>query len=429
MFGNSSPVLEHQECIMDFEDTASEAAFRRAARTWIDENAPSHLTLQLKLATYVAEAISNPLIESKSWQKKKARSGWACLHWPKEYGGRGGTQMERVIWAQEEGVYRALSTMFEIGQGMCGPTLMSWGADALRLKHLPRIASGEEIWCQLFSEPAAGSDLAGVRTRAEGGSGADWIVNGQKTWTSDAQYADFGLLLARTDTAVPKHKGLTMFFVDMRAPGVDVRPIKQINGGASFNEVFFSNLRVPDSQRLGAVGQGWEVALTTLMNERLSIAVGMPTGFEHVMELCLRETQHGRAIDDRGIRTRLANLVVRASGLKYVGMRAVSALSRGEIPGPENSIGKLVAASIVYEVAELAMDIQGALGVITGPSNIFGAGRFQAQFLEAPAARLAGGTDEILRNVIAERVLHLPGDIRVDRDIPFRDIATHAKKK
>jgi alkylation response protein AidB-like acyl-CoA dehydrogenase len=227
------------------------------------------------------------IAESKAWQKKKRDAGWACLQWPKEYGGRGASPIERVIWQQEEGVYGKLAGIFLIGQGMCGPTLMAFAEERHKQRFLPPLASGEEIWCQLFSEPVAGSDLAGLRTKAEK-DGDHWVINGQKIWTSGAHYSDHGILLTRTDPNVAKHDGLTMFFFDMKSPGIEVRPIKQVNGQSGFNEVFFTDLRIPDHQRLGAVGQGWKVSLTTLMNERLSIGAGMPTGFPELLDFCCR---------------------------------------------------------------------------------------------------------------------------------------------
>lgn len=417
---------------MNFDDTPEEAGFRQQARAWIDANAPKQLEAELKQAGFATSGIRSmdPLEASKAWQKKKAEGGWACLHWPVEYGGAGATPIQRVIWGQEEGVYGKLSSPFLIGQGMCGPTVMAWADEAHKRRVLPPLASGEEIWCQLFSEPAGGSDLAGLRTRAEpakDGSG-DWIVNGQKIWTSGAQHSDWGLLITRTDPNVPKHKGLTMFFLSMKTPGVEVRPIKQANGASGFNEVFFTDVRIPDSQRLGAVGQGWEVSLTTLMNERLSIGSGMPTGFPELFDYCLNATVDGQpAVDDRATRARLAQFAVRASGLKYTGMRAISALSKGETPGPENSIGKLVAGSMMQDLAMFALDLQGEAGVLAG-DEADAAGRFQAMLLRSPATRIEGGSDEILRNIIAERVLGLPGDIRVDKDVPFRDIPTSGRR-
>jgi acyl-CoA dehydrogenase len=316
---------------MDFEDTKEEAAFRTKVRKWIDANAPKHLENELKSASFGSNGVvsEDPIKAGKAWQKKKAEAGWACLHWPKEYGGAARTPIERVIWSQEEGPYAALTGVFTIGHGMCGPTVMAWASEEHKRELLPPLASGEHVWCQLFSEPASGSDLAGLRTRAvkaDDGSG-DWIINGQKIWTSGAQYSDWGLLITRTDPDVPKHKGLTMFFLRMDSPGVEVRPIKQANGQSSFNEVYFTDVRIPDSQRLGEVGQGWEVSLTTLMNERLSIGSGMSTGFPELFRFCMEAEIDGKpAVEDSGVRSKLAQFAVRQSGLKYTGMRAISAL-------------------------------------------------------------------------------------------------------
>jgi acyl-CoA dehydrogenase len=418
---------------MDFEDTPQEAAFRAEARAWIAANAPRHLEAELKRASFGSSAVASedPLAAAKAWQKKKAQAGWAVLHWPKEYGGGARTPIERVIWGQEEGVFGALSGPFIIGHGMCGPTVMAWANEEHKRRLLPPLASGEEIWCQLFSEPAGGSDLAGLRTRAvpAGDGSGDWIVNGQKIWTSGAQHSDWGLLITRTDPDVPKHKGLTMFFLRMDTPGVEVRPIKQANGASGFNEVYFNDVRIPDSQRLGAVGQGWEVSLTTLMNERLSIGSGMSTGFPELFRFCMEAEIDGRpAVDDANVRSKLAQFAVRQSGLKYTGMRAITALSKGETPGPENSIGKLVAGATMQDLAMFALDLQGESGVVwdeTSPQN----GRFQAMLMRSPATRIEGGSDEILRNIIAERVLGLPGDIRVDKAVPFKDIPTSGRSK
>ena len=416
---------------MDFNDSPEEAAFRTRVREWIDRNAPKHLEPELRRATFGSHGVvsEDPLAAARAWQKKKYDAGYACPQWPKEYGGGGFTPIERVIWTQEEGPFASLSGPFGIGHGMCGPTMIAWASEEQKRHHLPPLASGEEIWCQLFSEPASGSDLAGLRTRAErapDGSG-DWIVNGQKTWTSGAQHSQWGLLLTRTDPDVAKHKGLTMFFLDMGSPGVEVRPIKQANGASGFNEVFFTDVRVPDAQRLGAVGQGWQVSLTTLMNERLSIGSGMPTGFPELFAYCMEARVDGEpAVDDRMVRSRLASFAVRASGLRYTGMRAITSLSKGQAPGPENSIGKLVAGSTMQELAMFALDLQGQAGVLTGEDQE-ASGRFQAMLLRSPATRIEGGSDEILRNIIAERVLGLPSDIRVDKDVPFRDIPAKAR--
>src|SRR3954452_21818863 len=263
---------KNEEVRMNFDDTPQEAAFRETARKWVEANAPKEFLAELSKSSLGRIRLANHDIVDvgKAWQKKKAEGNWACLHWPKEYGGRGATPIERVIWQQEEGVYGKLTQPFQIGEGMCGPTVMAFGSEDAKRRHLPKLAAGEEIWCQLFSEPSAGSDVAGLRTRAEK-KGDNWVVNGQKIWTSGAHYSDYGLLITRTDPNVPKHKGLTMFFLDMKSKGVEVRPIKQANGMQEFNEVYFTDVVIPDSQRLGAIGEGWSVSLTTLMNERMSI--------------------------------------------------------------------------------------------------------------------------------------------------------------
>ncbi|MGF6601305.1 alkylation response protein AidB-like acyl-CoA dehydrogenase [Paraburkholderia sp. GAS448] len=417
---------------MDFSDTLAEADFRRRAREWIDANAPSHLDAELLKASFGHSGVTSedPILASKAWQKKKAQGGFACLQWPKEYGGAGLGPIERVIWNQEEGIYTALSRLFNIGHGMCGPTMIAWADEVHNRRLLPSLASGEQIWCQLFSEPSAGSDLAGLRTRAApmpDGSG-DWIVSGQKVWTSGAHYADYGLLLTRTDSNLPKHKGLTMFFVDMRSEGIEVRPIKQASGNSDFNEVYFTDVRIPDSQRLGAVGQGWEVSLTTLMNERLSIGSGMPTGFPELFRYCMNAQLDGHpAIDNPMVRARLASFATRANGLKYTAMRSITALSKGQLPGPENSIGKLVAGTTMQELAMFALDLQGPAGVMTNADEAASGGRFQAMLMRSPGTRIEGGTDEILRNIIAERVLGLPSEVRVDKSIPFSEIPTRGR--
>jgi|OpeIllAssembly_1097287.scaffolds.fasta_scaffold18245_5 alkylation response protein AidB-like acyl-CoA dehydrogenase len=418
---------------MNFDDTPEEARFRAEARAWIQAHAPKHLLPELELAGFGQPALrsGDVIAASKAWQKTKADAGWACLHWPVEYGGRGASPIERVIWQQEEGPYAKLAGIFIIGQGMIAPTLMAYAAEPHKRRYLPPLASGEEVWCQLFSEPAAGSDLAGLRTRAErvgGDSGDEWVINGQKIWTSGAHYSDFGMILTRTDPAVAKHDGLTMFFLDMKSPGIEVRPIKQVNGQSGFNEVYFNDVRVPDHQRLGSVGQGWRVSLTTLMNERLSIGAGMPTGFPELLEFCRTfDTGDGLAIDNPAVRSKLATWAVRTSGLKYTAYRSISALSKGQTPGPENSIGKLVAGTTLQEIAAFALDLEGASGVLVDAAQPSASARFQAMLLRSPATRIEGGTDEILRNIIAERVLGLPADMRADRGMPFNQIPTRSR--
>src|ERR1700687_1343472 len=410
---------------MDFNDTPDEATFRKEVRAWLDANATRKS--DDKQSFRARNDDPELLKKAKEWQDKKAKAGYARITWPKEYGGRGGSAILQVIYQQEEANYLVPLGFFDIGLGMCIPTMMAYAAPEHLKRYVKPALHGQEVWCQLFSEPAAGSDVAGIRTSAER-DGDGWVINGQKVWTSGAHYSDYGLLITRTDPNVPKHKGLTMFFLDMKSPGVEIRPIKQANGMQEFNEVYFTDVNIPDHQRLGAVGDVWNVSLTTLMNERMSIGSRLATGFPEMFDFCSNlMTDDGLAIDDRATRSKLAGWAVKASGLKYTSYRAISALSKGERPGPENSIGKLVAGSMLQDIAMYAMDLEGAAGVFTGDAEEEARGQFQQMLLSSPSMRIAGGTDEILRNIIAERVLGLPGDIRVDKDVPFNKIPTKGR--
>ena len=400
---------------MDFNDTPEEARFREEASSWLAENAP----------TDDAFRALTPLQQAKVWQKQKYDAGWACLGWAPDFGGRGASAIEEVIWRQEESQYDLPANFFLIGQGMIGPTLMAWASDEDKARFLPPLASGEEVWCQLFSEPAGGSDLAALRTRAER-EGDGWVINGQKIWTSGAHYSDYGVIVVRTDPTVPKHKGLSYFYVDMKAQGGEVKPIKQLTGDSDFNEVYFTDVRVSDSQRLGEVGQGWQVSLTTLMNERA--AIGGSFGQMDVslaMSVAEEVEIDGRpALEDAAVRARIANWYVQEAGLKYTGYRSLTALSRGALPGPENSIGKLVGAPKMQAMSSYLMDLLGASGAIADESLAAKAGIIQRAYMGAPGLRIAGGTDEIMANIIAERVLGLPQEPRLDKGIPFNEVPT-----
>jgi len=400
---------------MDFNDTPAEARFREEAVAWLNNNVP----------TDEAFWALTPLEQAKLWQKRKYDDGWACLGWAPEFGGRGASPIEEVIWRQEETRYELPTNFFLIGQGMIGPTLMAWATADDKARYLPPLASGEEVWCQLFSEPAGGSDLAALRTRAEP-DGDDWIINGQKIWTSGAHYADYGVIVVRTDPTLPKHKGLSYFYIDMRAPGVEIKPIKQLTGDADFNEVYFTDVRVSDGQRLGEVGQGWQVALTTLMNERAAIGGGIGKMDVDLAVAIAQDVElDGQpAIDNAAVRTRIADWYVQEAGLKYTGYRSLTALSRGALPGPENSIGKLVGAPKMQAMASFLMDLLGASGAISDETLAVKAGIIQRSYMGAPGMRIAGGTDEIMANIIAERVLGLPQEPRLDKGIPFTDVPT-----
>jgi alkylation response protein AidB-like acyl-CoA dehydrogenase len=407
---------------VDFSDTPTEAAFRAEARTWLEKNADPKGGAFETWQTRYAEA--EGLARAKDFQRRKADAGLAGITWPREYGGRGGSAIEQVIWSQEEANFLVPRGYFEIGLGMCMPTLFAYASEEQKRRYPPRALTGEEIWCQLFSEPAAGSDLAGLRTRAVR-EGDEWIVNGQKIWTSGAHRADWGILVTRSDPSAPKHKGLTFFFLDMRSPGIEIRRIKQISGQSNFNEVYFTDVRIPDSQRLGAVGGGWGVAITTLMNERLTSGETRGPDFDEVFSLSRRlHLEDGPAIEDAAVRERLADWYVRRQGLRWARFRVMTALSRGETPGPENSIGKLVSAAQAQDIAAFAMDLLDMGGAVLDPDIAPMKAAFQEALLYTPGGRIAAGTDEILKNIIAERVLGLPADVRIDKDVRFSDLPT-----
>ena len=406
---------------MDFKDSPQEAEFRAEVRKFLDAHAPLR-TSSTESAYAGASSDAERVAIAKRWQALLAEHGWACIAWPKAFGGRDATPIESVIWNQEVSRYVTPDGLFIIGQGMCAPTLMAYGNDAHKAKHLPKIASGEEVWCQLFSEPVAGSDLAGIKTRAVR-DGDKWIINGQKVWTSGAHYSDFGLLITRTDPSQPKHKGLTMFFLDMKTPGVEVRPIKQINGNQDFNEVYFTDVVIPDSQRLGGEGDGWKVALVTLMNERLAVGGGLSNSVMDVFKATqTQEYGDELAIEDHAVRDRLADWYCRESGLKFTSYRMITALSRGQDPGPEASISKVVVAANNNQSANFALDMQDYGGILDDDALSGFGNQFQRQFLRSPANRIEGGSDEILRNIIAERVLGMPADMRPDKNVPFAEI-------
>jgi len=354
------------------------------------------------------------------WQKKKYDAGWAMIHWPKEFGGIGATPIERIIWAQEESKFNVPKGVYEIGLGMAGPVMMEYATDKQKERYLPPMAEGKEIWCQLFSEPSAGSDVAGLRSKAVQ-DGKNWIVNGQKVWTSGAHFSDFGILVVRHDPGLEKHKGLTFFFVDMKSPGIEVKPIKQLTGGSSFNEVYFNDVVIPDSQRLGEIGDGWKVAITTLMNERLAVGDADGVDANEAFELAKKHDKDGeQLIDNNAVRESIADWYCEASGLKNTKLRTMSALSRGDTPGPEASITKIVSANKLQAIGNFGMDSSDMSGMLMDEESDFI--KFQMAWMGAAGLRIAGGTDEILKNIIAERVLGLPQEARADKGLAFKDI-------
>ncbi|PLW70582.1 acyl-CoA dehydrogenase family protein [Pseudohalioglobus lutimaris] len=402
---------------MDFEDTPEQAQFRADVVAWLDANARRRTDNLLR-----GMEGEQAFLEAKDWYARKAAAGFACLTWPREYGGAGLTPLHDVIWAQEVAKYETRDAQFVIGIGNCGPAIMHFAEEAAKLELLPRMASAEDVWCQLFSEPSAGSDVAGLRTRAER-KGDDWILNGQKIWTSGAQHSDYGVVLTRTDPTVSKYRGLTMFMIDMRQSGVEVRPIKQMDGGQHFNEVFFNDAVVPDNYRLGEVGGGWTGALTVLMSERLAISGVQPTGFPQFLDLVKSLELNGEPIaNDPIVRERLATWYSQYAGLQAANKRMLTAVAKGGVAGAEASLGKLVGAVMNQEIANFACQLFGQAGIIQEDELSPEQAHFQKTVLFSPGVRLAGGTDEVMRNILAEQVLGLPQEPRADKGMAFQDI-------
>jgi acyl-CoA dehydrogenase len=307
--------------------------------------------------------------------------------------------------------------VFAIAIGMVGPTILAHGTDEQRQRYLPAMLRGDEVWCQLFSEPEAGSDLASLATRAVL-DGDEWVATGQKVWTSVAERAEWGILLARTDLDVPKHAGITYFLLDMRTPGIEIRPLRQMTGHAHFSEVFLDDVRVPAANVLGGVGDGWKVAQTTLASERTAIAGG--SGGADPPGLAALARQLGKG-DDPLVRQAVVEAHLRGELLRYLRLRAQTALSQGRRPGAETSVMKLAYARFMQQMTNAAMHVQGATAMLAGDELPAG-GVWTTKFLHAPSLRIAGGSDQVQANIIGERVLGLPAEARVDRDVAFRDL-------
>jgi alkylation response protein AidB-like acyl-CoA dehydrogenase len=403
---------------VDFNDTEPEAAWRAECRSWLD----THVA-QLAAPSRPRAALGSPeyLTRARQWQALKFDGGFAKVAWEPEYGGRNGTAMQQVIFNQEEAQHDVPGEAFVIGLGMIAPTLRAVGTEQQKSRYLTRLLRGDDIWCQLFSEPGAGSDVASLATTATL-DGDEWVINGQKVWTSGAQYSDYGEIVCRTNAEAEKHRGITAFIVDMRAPGVTIKPLRQMNGGASFNEVFFDEVRVPHDHVLGDVDQGWSVAITTLMNERVAIGSGGGGGQRaSVHDMITLARQHGRNADAL-VRQKLADLYIRSRIQRFLGMRSLTAASQGRVPGPEGSIGKLSGARLITAMGEVAVELAG-VGATAGAGDDY---RWHEPLLGSPAAHIAGGSDEVMKNIIGERVLGLPGEPRVDKGVAWRDVPRSA---
>jgi alkylation response protein AidB-like acyl-CoA dehydrogenase len=367
-------------------------------------------------------------VDYNDWCARLGAAGWATPTWPREYGGAGLDPSQARVVNEVLGQYKVPRSFNIIGIGMGGPTIMQWGTPEQAKQWLPPMAQHKEIWCQLFSEPGAGSDVAGLSTRAVR-DGDEWIVNGQKVWTTLAHMARWGMLVTRTNPDVPKHKGMTYFIVDMHSPGVEVRPLKQITGDAEFNEVFFTDVRIPDANRIGDEGQGWSVATETLMNERVALSGAGSAGGDNVgggpVDALIAEAKRIGAWDDPTLRDRLVQAAIDGRVIKVTNLRAAAARKGGKRAGPEGSITKLFQAEYNQRLQNLAVDVLGSRAMAWAADDE-GAGAHVRGFLRSRANTIEGGTSEVMRNILGERVLGLPKEPQVDRDIPWKDVKRSA---
>jgi alkylation response protein AidB-like acyl-CoA dehydrogenase len=389
---------------MDLTLSPSEEEFRDEVRSWLQENHPGP----------EPEGSLDEVMKFRGeWQLKLHAAGWAGISWPKEYGGRGATLIEQAVFVDEATRQEAPSPANVLGLAMGGPVVIAHGTDAQKQRYLEPILTGEEIWCQGFSEPESGSDLASLKTRAVK-DGDEWVVTGQKVWTTFAQYAKWCMLVARTDPDAPKHQGLTYFLMDMEQDGVEAKPLVQITGEGEFNEVFIEEARIPDENVVGEVGNGWSVAITTLMNERAGLAFGAIAQIQNSLGKLARlatevRENGGSAADDSYYRQRLAQLHIEAEAMRLGAYRGLTKTMQSGIPGPEGSLGKWQWADINQGLTELALEIEGAYAPLSrGAEHAIGGGAWQYGFLRSRANSIEGGTTDILKNIIAERVLGLP---------------------
>ncbi|HEX3042136.1 MAG TPA: acyl-CoA dehydrogenase family protein [Solirubrobacterales bacterium] len=389
---------------MDLTLSPSEEKFREEVRSWLQQNHPG---------PEPEAGLDEVMAFRREWQLQLHGAGWAGISWPKEYGGRGATMIEQAIFAAEASRQEAPSPANVLGLAMGGPVVIAHGTDEQKSRYLEPILTGEEIWCQGFSEPESGSDLASLKTRAVK-DGDEWVVTGQKVWTTFAQYAKWCMLVARTDPDAPKHQGLTYFLMDMEQDGVQTRPLVQITGEGEFNEVFFEEARVPDANVVGGVGNGWAVAITTLMNERAGLAFGAISQIQNSLgrlSKLARETpsRSGTAADDPYFRQRIAQLHIEVETMRLNAYRGLTKTMQSGIPGPEGSLGKWQWADINQDLTELALEIEGAYSMLArGAEHAVSGGAWQYGFLRSRANSIEGGTTDILKNIIAERVLGLP---------------------
>ena len=397
---------------MDLDDTPEQVAYRAQVRAWLEQNSSQAPVLQGPDALTDEQEI---IAARRAWQGKLAEGGLAGVSWPKEYGGQGLGPIEQVICNQEIARAKVPGILDAIGVGMLGPTIIAHGSEEQKSRYLGPMLHGDEVWCQLFSEPAAGSDLAAVQTRARQLEDGRWQLSGQKVWTTNAQFASYGLLLARTDADVPKHNGLSMFIVPMDGEGVTVRGLRQISGEAEFNEVFFDELVIDENAVVGPVGGGWGTALTTLMFERVTIGLGGEgLGYNSVrFAKGIAGDEHARR--DSHVRRELGEIASELLAVRFTGYRTLTALQRGQIPGPEAGLAKVTIVNGAIKAGDLIADV-------LGPDALAEESEWAYMISFLPGLKSAGGTEEILRNTIGERVLGLPPEPRLDKGIPFSEL-------
>jgi alkylation response protein AidB-like acyl-CoA dehydrogenase len=376
---------------MDLTFSDDELAFRDELRAWFADHDPGEEPAGDETGHFAWR---------RAFQRRLADDGWAAVHWPVEYGGRGATMTESAIFFEELGRSGAPLPANVLGLLLAGPTIMAWGTPEQKERHLAPILTAEEIWCQGFSEPDAGSDLAAVKTRARR-DGEDWVVSGQKVWTSGAQYAKWCMLVARTDPDAAKHKGLTYFLMDMEQDGVEVRPLRQITGESEFNELFIDGARIPDANVLGGEGNGWRVALTTLMNERAGLAFFLQVRLRQLLDRLFAEAAASGALEDPVVADRLGELHLRAEVLRLTALRGLTAIEKYGQPGPEGSLTKWMWSQTNQQLTQFAADL-------LGPAALTAGAPWSYELLRARGNSIEGGTTEVLKNIVAERVLGLP---------------------
>jgi alkylation response protein AidB-like acyl-CoA dehydrogenase len=388
---------------MDLTLSPSEEAFRDEVRDWLEAHNPGR----------PPPSDEEAFEFRRRWQRKLHEGGWAGISWPKEYGGRGATLIEQAIFFEEMVRADAPSAANILGLAMGGPVVITHGTEEQKQRYLEPILSAEEIWCQGFSEPDAGSDLASLKTRAVKRDGG-WVVSGQKVWTTLAHIAKWCMLVARTDPDAPKHQGLTYFLMDMEQDGVEVKPLRQITGEAEFNEIFMDEAYIPDENVVGGVGNGWSVAITTLMNERAGLAfaaqAAVQVAMRKAMELAAATPSNGHSVaDEPAMRQRLAQLFIESEIFRLTNYRGLTKIMKSGVPGPEGSLGKWQWAEINQHLMDLVMEIEGPYGLLSeGSRYAIDNGAWQYYFLRSRANSIEGGTTEILKNIVAERVLGLP---------------------